>query len=91
MLVVQIMNFYGKLIIERSSKSNRLPSIYVHSTQFMTKYLKSGYKAISKWTKKVRAVVSQTIYLGIADKYLFHNLVLGRYFFKKITIYTNTR
>ena len=50
------MNFYGKLIIERSN-NHTLPSVFVYSTQFMTKYLEDGYQGVAKWTKKASLLV----------------------------------
>ncbi|CAJ0857230.1 1209_t:CDS:2, partial [Entrophospora sp. SA101] len=61
----QVINFYGKLIVERSTNNDDLPSVFVYSTQFMTKYLNSGYQGVSKWTKKVDIFSKDLLFVPI--------------------------
>ncbi|CAH1766611.1 12478_t:CDS:10, partial [Entrophospora sp. SA101] len=60
-----VINFYGKLIVERSTNNDDLPSVFVYSTQFMTKYLNSGYQGVSKWTKKVDIFSKDLLFVPI--------------------------
>ncbi|CAJ0751135.1 20040_t:CDS:2 [Entrophospora sp. SA101] len=62
---ITVINFYGKLVVERSTNNDNLPSVFVYSTQFMTKYLNSGYQGVSKWTKKVDIFSKDLLFVPI--------------------------
>lgn len=58
----EIINFYGQLIMDRSSEveaakenGKKLPTAHYFSTFFWPKLLKDGYEKgrLAKWTKKV--------------------------------------
>ncbi|CAJ0847538.1 3040_t:CDS:10 [Entrophospora sp. SA101] len=72
----QVMNFYGKLIVDRNSKNKNLPSLFIHSTQFMTKYSSCGYKAVSKWTKKVDIFEKDLLFIPVHSRNMHWSLCL---------------
>lgn len=49
----EVVNFYFNLIMDRSLRNKRLPRVYVFSTFFYPRLYQSGYKSVSRWTKKV--------------------------------------
>uniref|UniRef100_A0A8D0G1N0 Ubiquitin-like protease family profile domain-containing protein n=1 Tax=Strix occidentalis caurina TaxID=311401 RepID=A0A8D0G1N0_STROC len=50
--MVQIVNFYMCLLVERSKKKG-YPAVHAFSTFFYPKLISAGYDAVRRWTRDV--------------------------------------
>lgn len=63
----EIINFYFRMIVERSKETDNLPSVYATNTFFYSKLTSKGYKKVKRWTRKVD-IFSHTLMLIPCNK-----------------------
>lgn len=50
---LQIINFFMKLVTERSENNAALPRVFCHNTYFFKKLTEESYDKVKRWTRKV--------------------------------------
>ena len=52
---VQVINFYGSMIMERAQQNrDKYPNVHFFNTNFFSYMRETGYKAVQRWTRRVR-------------------------------------
>jgi len=83
----EVINFYFELIRERSNNNPGLPNIHIMNTYFFTKYLKNGYKAVRRWTKKVDIFDKQFMFIPCHMNQVHWTLCVVNFYQKEVVYY----
>lgn len=62
-----IVNAYLRLISRRCLQSSEMPKVWALSSFFYTRYTKSGYSSVERWTKKVDLFSLDILFVPIHD------------------------
>ena len=55
-ILLQVINFYLNLIVERGQSSESVCRVHAMSSFFYPKLRNAGYSGVRRWTKKVQSV-----------------------------------